>query len=107
MTDRKLTMPLFCRRSAIASFVLLILASVNSNSLHAQVPSQGLLREVWEGIGGTDLGSLTNNAAYPNSPTSSGYLTVNFEAPLDVLENYGQRIRGYISPPVSGKYTFW
>lgn len=73
----------------------------------ASPPANGLLREVWEGIGGTDLGSLTNNPAWPNNPTSTNYVTDFFEAPTDVLDNYGQRLHGYIVPPKTGNYTFW
>ncbi len=73
----------------------------------AAPPANGLLREVWEGIGGTDLGSLTNNPAWPNNPTSTNYVTDFFEAPTDVLDNYGQRLHGYVVPPLTGNYTFW
>ena len=73
----------------------------------AAPPANGLLREVWEGIGGTDLASLTNAPAWPNNPTSTNYVTDLFEAPTDVLDNYGQRLHGYIVPPLTGNYTFW
>jgi hypothetical protein len=76
-------------------------------SAGAAPPARGLLREVWEGIGGTDLGSLTNSPAWPNNPTSTNYVTDLFEAPTDVLDNYGQRLHGYIVPPLTGNYTFW
>lgn len=70
-------------------------------------PANGLLREVYEGIGGTAVSDLTSAPSFPNSPTSTGYVTDAFEAPTDVLENYGQRLRGYLVPPVTGNYTFW
>ncbi|MBN8249194.1 MAG: lamin tail domain-containing protein, partial [Verrucomicrobia bacterium] len=69
-------------------------------------PASGLLREVFQGIGGTAVSDLTGAPAYPASPTSTGYVA-DFEAPTDVLEEYGQRLRGYLVPPVSGQYTFW
>ncbi|MBN9689793.1 MAG: lamin tail domain-containing protein [Verrucomicrobia bacterium] len=70
-------------------------------------PAQGLLREVYEGIGGSSVSDLTSAAIYPDFPTDTGYVTEAFEAPTDVLEEYGQRLRGYLLPPVSGNYTFW
>ncbi len=70
-------------------------------------PARGLLREVYEGIPGTSVGDLTGAAIYPGSPTATGYVTEFFEAPTDVLDNYGQRLRGYIVAPVTGNYTFW
>ena len=70
-------------------------------------PANGLLREVYEGIGGASVSDLTSAPSFPNSPTSTGYVTDAFEAPTDILENYGQRLRGYLVPPVTGNYTFW
>ena len=98
-------MPLLRLRSALASLFLFALAFVNP--VFGQVPAQGLFREVFTNITGTAVSSLTNSPAYPNSPGSSNYLTVSFEAPTDVLNNYGQRVRGYLFPPQTGNYTFW
>jgi hypothetical protein len=72
-----------------------------------RVEAGSILREVFNNIGGSALSDLTNNPAFPNSPTSTNYITDFFEAPTDVFENYGQRVRGYIVPPASGSYTFW
>ena len=66
-----------------------------------------LLREVFSDIPGVTLDALTNSPAYPNKPTSTNILTDFFEAPTDVAENYGQRLRGIFTAPLSGKYTFW
>ncbi len=76
-------------------------------TLHAQTPSQGLLQEIFAGIGGVSVSDLTNNPAFPNNPSSTNYLTVAFEAGIDVLDDYGQRVRGYVVPPATGNYTFW
>ena len=62
----------------------------------------------WENIGGgtsiQDLRNNTNNLN--NSPSNSQNLTL-FEAPTNILDNYGVRMRGYVCPPTSGNYTFW
>jgi photosystem II stability/assembly factor-like uncharacterized protein len=39
-------------------------------------------------------------------PSSTGSLT-RFEAPTNVADNYGQRVRGYLTAPTTGSYTFW
>lgn len=72
-----------------------------------RVEAGSLLREVFENIGGSALSDLTNNPAFPNSPTSTGFVTDFFESPTDTAENYGQRVHGYIVPPTTGSYTFW
>jgi hypothetical protein len=66
-----------------------------------------LLREVFSNIPGVTLDALTNSPAYPNKPTSTNIITDFFEAPTDVAEDYGQRLRGIFTAPLSGKYTFW
>lgn len=65
-----------------------------------------VLRQYWGGIPGTAISALTGNANFPNSPTSSSYLT-SFDAPRDVAENYGQKISGYVTAPTTGSYKFW
>ena len=71
-------------------------------------------REYWTGIGGTGISSLTGNASYPNSPTGSDTLDRlesvdwnNSSVTKNWAESYGQRIRGYIVPEISGSYSFW
>ncbi len=65
-----------------------------------------ILREWWTGISGTGVSSLTSNANYPDNPSGSSYLT-SLEGPIDWVDNYGTRIRGYLYPPTTGSYTFW
>lgn len=64
-----------------------------------------ITREYWTGIAGTSVSNLTSNFRYPNSPSGAGTLTL-FEGPSNWADNYGQRIRGYLCPPVSGTYYF-
>jgi endoglucanase len=73
---------------------------------HGTGGSGTILREFWLNVSGTTVSSLTSSANYPNSPTGSAQLT-SLEGPINVTENYGSRIRGYIHPPISGSYTFW
>ncbi|MFN8487452.1 MAG: M60 family metallopeptidase [Caldilineaceae bacterium] len=74
---------------------------------HPGSGSGGFLREYWSGISGSTLSSLTGNAAYPNSPTGSGLLTTGLEGAQNFADNYGERLRGYLHPPVTGAYRFW
>jgi len=65
-----------------------------------------ILREYWTGISGTSVSSLTSHPNYPNNPTSYDHRT-NFTTPVDWADNMGQRMRGWVHPPVTGEYTFW
>ncbi len=71
-------------------------------------------RAYWTGISGKAIGDLTNNVNYPNNPTAadelSSFQAVNWNNASQTsnwADEYGQRIRGYIYPTVTGNYTFW
>src|SRR6185369_1925694 len=68
----------------------------------------GVYRQLWAGIGDGSLGSLTNNANFPNNPSVS-YTKVftNFETEVDMMENYSQRLRAFVVPPTNGNYVLW
>ena len=55
----------------------------------------GLIREVYLGAGGS-LANLTNNAAFPDSPSGVGVIP-DFEAPQNIGSNTATR--GYLMPP--------
>ncbi len=61
----------------------------------------------WNGIPGVSISALTSNPAFLLPGDVTQILTGGFEAPTDVADLYGARIRGYICPPVSGNYYFW
>ncbi|MFI5379426.1 MAG: PA14 domain-containing protein, partial [Tepidisphaerales bacterium] len=65
-----------------------------------------ILREYWTGITGGNVTDLTGNANYPNNPTGKTYPS-SLEAPYNWAQSYGTRMRGYLSPPVTGTYYFW
>jgi len=68
---------------------------------------KGVFREMFSEIPGSFLGDLTNNPGYPNSPSSANLLTDYFETSDYAPNNYGQRLRARLLPPVTGNYTFW
>ena len=59
-------------------------------------------REVWTGISGTTVA----NTPVGTAPNITDTLP-NFEAPTNWADNYGTRMRGYITAPATGYYTFW
>lgn len=66
----------------------------------------GLYREFYGNIAGTSIANLQNSPAFQGFPTSSN-LQATGESPQNVADKYGTRIRGYITPQISGTYTFW
>jgi hypothetical protein len=69
------------------------------------VSGQGLRRDVWTGVPGPELAALVSNGDYPERPARSEVLSA-----IDIEESAsdtGQRIRGYLVPPVSGDYVLW
>jgi hypothetical protein len=64
-----------------------------------------ILREVWEGIGGTLPRDLYASPDYPCCPSWSDEPTSM--ASYDFADNYGARMQGYLVPETSGDYTFW
>lgn len=64
-------------------------------------------REHWTGIAGNTIASIplaTLNAP----PTGTGTLaTLEASTSATLGDNYAQRVRGYLLPPITGNYTFW
>ena len=89
------------------SRLLCVLASLGLPLLAYSQPSNGITREVYANIAGSAISDLTNNPAFPNSPTTEEVLISTMDCPHDYLENYGTRLRALLVPPTSGTYTFW
>jgi len=64
-----------------------------------------LLREVWNGINGIAVLDLLNSPNYLDLPNATTMIT-EFASPINVGNNYGQRIRGSIQAPETGNYVF-
>jgi hypothetical protein len=93
-----------CKRLIfLTSFVLVL-------SLVCNAGAQGtgsIMREVWEGIGGTNVADLTGNANYPDNPTWGSLVTLLEQPEEDLGSDFGSRIHGFLHPATSGDYTFW
>ena len=49
--------------------------------------------------------SGTNN--FTNEPSMIKVLRSALEAPTNVGDNYGSRLKGWLVPPITGEYVFW
>ena len=76
-----------------------LFATLNSSGTGG---SGSITREVWTGISGPTVANIPVGAA-PNFTDTRP----SFEAPTNWADNYGTRMRGHITAPVTGNYTFW
>jgi hypothetical protein len=74
-------------------------------TVSARAQSTGLYREIYLGIPGSTLLSFTN--VFPPAPDLTTVETNLFETPSNYENNFGQRYRGLLVPPVTGEYVFW
>lgn len=65
-----------------------------------------MLREVWNEIPGKVVANLTGTPRYYEAPDYVG-LVYGAEAPYSWGDNYAQRLRGILTAPATGDYTFW
>ncbi len=90
------------------ALLLSIVAACSFSAVSAQAQiSNALTREVYLNIGGGSIPDLTNAPAYPNAPDLQEILTTSWDAPQNVYDNYGTRLRALVIPPTTGNYLFW
>uniref|UniRef100_UPI003783C3DF PA14 domain-containing protein n=1 Tax=Prosthecobacter sp. TaxID=1965333 RepID=UPI003783C3DF len=71
-------------------------------NLHVEAAGGNVVREVWAGISGTSISSIPLSTA----PSSTSNLS-SLQAPVDAADDFGARMRGYITAPTTGNYYFW
>ena len=59
-------------------------------------------REVWTGVGGGNVANIPTGTTPNISDTLS-----SLEGPINWADNYGTRVRGFVTAPTTGNYTFW
>jgi PKD repeat protein/glucose/arabinose dehydrogenase len=64
-----------------------------------------ITREYFAGIPGGRVSDLLNSPAFPDQPTSVNFIT-SLQGPVNLANNYGTRVRGYLVPPATGTYVF-
>jgi autotransporter-associated beta strand protein len=73
----------------------------------AEIPNGGsVMREVWHGLVGASISTITTNVNYPNKPASREFLT-SFEClATNWDDSFGTRVTGFLRAPASGNYMF-
>lgn len=64
-----------------------------------------VLMETWTGVSGKAVRDFTKHAKFHEAPSARTVLT-RLDAPRNIGDNYGRRIRGYVVPPATGDYRF-
>jgi hypothetical protein len=67
--------------------------------------ARGVRRELWRAIGGPAIVDLTAQPAFPGEPDAIDRLQS-----MDTSgqgKDYGERLTGYLLPPLDGEYRFW
>ena len=76
-------------------------------SFTATLPGLGSITlEKWNNIYGSDLNTLKNHWSYPDNPDETWVIS-QFDSGIELDENYGGRIHGWLYAPLTGDYTFW
>ena len=77
---------------------------VGASLVNIQVIDSGssVVREVWLGVTGTNIADIPTSAPATVTNTLS-----SLEGITNFGSNYGERIRGYLTAPVTGNYYFW
>jgi len=68
----------------------------------------GATLEIWTDIvGGSTYNLRMHTNGLSNEPNETKQLWSFLEAPSDIGDYYGSRMKGWLIPPVTGNYTFW
>jgi parallel beta-helix repeat protein len=81
--------------------VILTQSAANIDNGIANLVTGTVLREVWNYKSGNDVSQIPVNT----TPSSASQIS-SLEGPVNNGDSYGDRLRGYILPPVTGDYVF-
>jgi hypothetical protein len=75
----------------------------------AGAQATGVFRELFTGFNraNSPLWQLTNDARFLNGTPTSTSIFTSFSTEQALGDDYGQRVRGFITAPTTGNYTFW
>ena len=88
---------------------------ITATNVNVPATTFGIYREYWDNLDpnvGNTLDALTNTTENPNWPNNPDVADTHFFTTFETEINsgvnyYGQRLRTYVVPPVTGLYKFW
>ena len=76
-------------------------------SFTSTLPGLGtIIQEIWHDVYSDSLEALKNHWKYPDQPDETKVLS-RFDTGIELDDNYGGRIHGWLYAPLTGNYTFW
>jgi hypothetical protein len=80
------------------------LAGIGASVLNIQVLNTGssVVQEIWTDVPGTNIADIPTG-----TPANLTNVIGTLEGTVNYGQNYGERVRGYFTPPVTGNYYFW
>lgn len=78
----------------------------NPATLAIDTQAHGVLMRKYDAITGAAITDLTGSASFPDSPNSVQFLSTT-EIRSNIDDYYGAVLQGYVTPPVTGDYTFY
>jgi hypothetical protein len=79
-----------------------LVTTISCGSSSACAGTGSITHEYWADVPGDGISAIPLNS----SPNQVNQLPT-FATPVDIGDNYGQRLRGYLCPPVNGVYQFY
>lgn len=89
--------------------VTLVLCHIVVETIESTREVHGVLREGWYNKHQYDSKRATSMREHPliQGPPESRIILRDFNAPINLAENYVQRLTSYLQVPLSGNYTFY
>ena len=78
-----------------------------SRCVYQPIDGAGATLDIWSGISGGSVGDLTTDERFPDYPDSCVVLDQGLEIADNIADNYGSRLRSYVTPPITCDYTFY
>ncbi len=80
-------------------------AQLGTNPIQHGGLAGALLLETWKNLPGPRLADLTNSPRFISTPDTTEFI-FSAETPVNRGDNFGFRLRGFVTAPVTGNYTF-
>lgn len=83
-------------------------ASGGTVKFYGWVLTSGVAKvETYQNINGGSVANLTDSQKYIDGQPDTEAIVGSFVGPTDTYDNYGTRIRAFVTPPATGNYVFY